>query len=99
MVTLYELEKTRNRYYSLKDELDYLLNYLNSSIDSLSVASDTLSQACNVDNNSSLGDSVAEERNNLIYRRDFIKETIIPNINLEINRLKKLIEEEQMKLT
>lgn len=99
MTTLYEMENKLRIYYSLKENLGYVVNYINTSVESLQQATKNCLTAYSVDEVSKGYDLLSKNINTLVNRRETIKNQIIPAINFEISKLKKNIEEEQMKLT
>ena len=99
MATLYEIQNQLKRYYALKENLGYVINYINSSIESLQQSINNCLTAYSVDETSKGRDLLSKNLNLLVDRRETIKNKIIPSINFEISKLKKEIEEEQLKLT
>lgn len=99
MANVYELEKKKRYYNNLKDNLNILVKYLNNAIDSLKPASDLIGSAYNVDGMSADNNRLINERENLIFRRDSLVNTVIPNIDYAIRKIRRNIEEENMKLT
>ena len=99
MTTLYEMQNKLRRYYNLKENLGYIVNYMNTSIDSLQQSINSFLTAYSVDETSKGHGLLSKDLDGLIERRQTIKDKIIPAINFEISKLKKDIEEEQAKLT
>jgi len=85
MATLYELQNKINRYYALRENLGYIVNYINDSIDSLRLSVNNCLSAYSVDETSEGRDLLSKDLNNLINRRNTIKNTIVPSINFEIS--------------
>ena len=99
MATLYELQTRLRQFYNLKDNLDYVVKYLNNSIDDLQPSVKNFLTAYSVDESSKGYVVLKKDLSTLVERRDTIKNTVIPAINFEIRKIKKDIEEEQSKLT
>ena len=99
MATLYEMQNQLRRYYALKENLGFVVNYIDSSIDNLQQSINNCLTAYSVDETSKGRDLLSKNVNVLVDRRETIKNKVIPAINFEISKLKKEIEEEQLKLT
>lgn len=99
MATLYDMQTRLRHFYNLKEDLNSVITYINNSIDDLNPSVKNILMAYSVDENSKASTLLSKNLENLISKRDFIKNTVIPEINLEISKLKKMIEEEQLKLT
>ena len=98
-MTLYELIRTRNNYYDLKDNITIIINQYNSAIDSLDLVIKNFNLSYSVDDNSVGREETINQKNKLASNKSFLKDQVIPAINYQITQLNKKIEQEQQKLT
>ena len=92
MNTLYELKKERNQYYDLKDKLYYIVKRLDLSVDCISPASDTYKYVYTIDSVVANNDKLNKLKKELLDKRNYISNVIIPKINERIYNLNLEIE-------
>lgn len=98
-MNVYELEKKRTYYINLKENLKIMLTYLTNSIESLKSASKYIDNTYSVDGISADKNRIYKIREDLKQRKTNIINSVIPAIDIEIERLRRSIEEEEAKLT
>ena len=97
-MTLYELEERLRHFRNLREQLETVARQTNSCVDSLNLAVRNCLTAYNVNNHSDGNDLLKKCYKRLTDDYSAIKNVVIPAINVEISKLKKMIEEEQLKL-
>lgn len=72
------------RYEVLKENVNNVIYYLNKSIQALDNIDEVLDKSYNINDSSVRNIGVESLRNDLINRVDYLKNTIIPSIDLKI---------------
>lgn len=97
-MTLYEMQERLRYFRNLREQLEYVVRYTNNCADNLNLAVRNCLTSYNVDGHSAGNDVLKKSYKKLTDDYNTIKNTILPAINNEISKLKKKIEEEQLKL-
>jgi len=95
MQDLAELYSKKNKYINLKENLTYILKYINASNDSLLQSKDNLKANYLVDDISISSDKVSSVKEYLSDTSVYLRDVVIPSINDTILKIKKQIEEKE----
>ena len=83
------LSMEKAKYEKLKTKVKYMIKYLNDCIEKLQVPALKINEYYNIDNTSIDGGNLTNVRDNYISRRNYLKNTILVEIE---NKIKEFIE-------
>lgn len=91
MASSNELINKRNKYYTLKDNVNSVLRSITTTYNDL-VAADHMSEAFTIDGDSADGAEIVEVKNNIGTIKDRLEKQVLPDIISKIDSLSREIE-------
>lgn len=82
----------RRKYRNLRANINLIINELNKAIENLEIPSSKISSLYNIDSISIDEGKINSVRQDLINRRNYLKNIVLVQINREINELNQNIE-------
>jgi len=96
MNSAYELQGKKRKYYNLIDGLSMVIKKIDESIENLNLVLKNFNESFNIDSQSADQNKISEYQNELIRKRDTLKNTIIPSIYEEIQKINKQIQQAEL---
>lgn len=82
----------KRKYKNLKSNINLIINELNKAIENLEIPSNKISNLYNINSSSIDNGKISSVRQDLINRRNYLKNIVLVQINKEINELDNNIE-------
>lgn len=82
----------KRKYKNLKSNINLIINELNKAIENLEIPSNKISNLYNINSSSIDNGKISFVRQDLINRRNYLKNIVLVQINKEINELDNNIE-------
>lgn len=98
MALLDDLISKKNEYVNLRDKVNDILSSLNNSVSSLRGPSSNIGTYYAVNGQSADKNTIRNNRSNLLIKRDYITNTVIPAINDKISGIESEIRQEEERI-
>ena len=85
MATEYELNQKKKKYRTLRGNVKSIIDKLDIAVEALEIPANRIKDSYNIDSNSVDEEVISSIRDNLISRKNYLKNTIIYNIDVKIN--------------